>query len=361
MPEPVVLLRAYAGLTLRRRKATNQDTAEVTRFIAEVLAEYGLELDLDERDADLQDVELSYGSRGFFDLLEDDCGRLQGMVAIRPRDGGDGELRRLYLAPEVRGRGLGKYLLRNALSKAYDLGFRRVELVTATALKEAVQLYQRIGFRPIAADCDSCCDQAFVLELGSRFAIENRMRLRDFEQRDIQAFVDYWYRSAPSFIRSLGVDPEKMTPEDTFSRHLAEQVTSNLTASPSSLAMLTVELDGQPVGVHSLSELVRGRSAVFHAHLWSELARGIGLGTCTYPRAARIFMDRFELEELVFKTPRANLPANRIKEKLGLAPCGEEALTYDFMLPGVLANVYRLPRSRLNEMLAEAAPIAQFP
>jgi hypothetical protein len=180
---------------------------------------------------------------------------------------------------------------------------------------------------------------------------DSRVKIRDMELADILPFKNYWYRSPEAFLRGMGVDPSKMVPEEEFEASLNETITKNSTGSVCKLPFLTIELDGVPVGSHSLGDVVEGETAVFHAHLWSSHVRRIGLCTYTYPRAAKVFMERFGLKELTFKTPMLNHAANRIKEKLGIRPCGEEMLTYPFMIPGQTAKVYRLSRAALASIL----------
>jgi hypothetical protein len=179
-----------------------------------------------------------------------------------------------------------------------------------------------------------------------------RVKIRDMESKDILPFKNYWYRSPEDFIRRMGVDPDKMLPESEFENSLNNVIAKNTTNIVSKLEFLTIELDGHPVGTHSVGDLIEGETAIFHAHLWKPEARGIGLCTYTYPRAAEIFMNRFKLQNLLFKTPIVNKAANRIKEKLGIAASGEEVLDYSFMFPGTIARVYSLSRSDLASLLA---------
>jgi RimJ/RimL family protein N-acetyltransferase len=181
---------------------------------------------------------------------------------------------------------------------------------------------------------------------------DSRVALRDMNLADVALFKDYWYRSSDAFLRGMGVDPNKMKPEVEFVNSLGDAIKDNLKKSTSKLPFLTIELDGIPVGSHSVGDVVEGDTAVFHAHLWDLRVRGIGLCTYTYPRAAKLFMDRFELNELTFKTPAQNEAANRIKEKLGIACCGEEPISYPFMLSGLTAKVYRLSRPALASLLS---------
>jgi len=72
----------------------------------------------------------------------------------------------MYLHKAHRGKGLGKFLLEDALSKAEQLGFERMVLETASVLKEAIALYESYGFVQYNPQhMSSRCDQAYILEL----------------------------------------------------------------------------------------------------------------------------------------------------------------------------------------------------
>ena len=58
-------------------------------------------------------------------------------------------LKRMWIAPEARGRGLAKRLLRALEDKAGEMGYRIVRLETNRALPEAQQLYRSSGYAEI--------------------------------------------------------------------------------------------------------------------------------------------------------------------------------------------------------------------
>ena len=154
----------------RLRPATNHDADAIRLLVFSVLRQHGLTPDPATTDADLNDIESSYLlSGGAFDVLIDPSGLTIGTIGLFPLGDGRCELRKMYLAAEHRRRGLGKMLLHHAVASAKRLGFARIELETASALKTAAQLYESFGFRPFVSEhMASRCDRAYYLDLGVR-------------------------------------------------------------------------------------------------------------------------------------------------------------------------------------------------
>jgi putative acetyltransferase len=72
-----------------------------------------------------------------------------GCGALRILEPGTAELKRMYIAPPVRGTGLGRRLLEALEAEARALGVRRLVLETGTRQTAALALYRRAGFTPI--------------------------------------------------------------------------------------------------------------------------------------------------------------------------------------------------------------------
>ena len=74
-----------------------------------------------------------------------------GCGALKFHPDAPAELKRMWVAPEARGIGLGRQILGNLERLAWDWGARVVRLETNRALGEAIALYRGSGFREVAA------------------------------------------------------------------------------------------------------------------------------------------------------------------------------------------------------------------
>jgi putative acetyltransferase len=72
-----------------------------------------------------------------------------GCVALIPVQDGVYELSKMAVSPHLRGRGLGRRLLQHAIAHAKSIGARSLFLGSNTRLKDAVHLYESVGFRHV--------------------------------------------------------------------------------------------------------------------------------------------------------------------------------------------------------------------
>jgi GNAT superfamily N-acetyltransferase len=81
-----------------------------------------------------------------------DDANVVGSVALRDLGDSAVELKRMYLRPDQRRRGLGKQLLGVALDWARDHGMRAVRLDTSERMLAAQRLYEAHGFERVPGE-----------------------------------------------------------------------------------------------------------------------------------------------------------------------------------------------------------------
>lgn len=87
--------------------------------------------------------------RGTFLLAADAQGHPVGCIGVRRHDPLTGEIKRMYVRPQVRRRGYARTLLAAAEDRARELGYRALVLETGSQQPEAVALYESLGYRTI--------------------------------------------------------------------------------------------------------------------------------------------------------------------------------------------------------------------
>lgn len=83
----------------------------------------------------------------FLVAYEDD--RPVGCAGLKTLETGLGEVKRMYVEPEARGRGYARQLLTAIEDHARSLGHRRLRLDTAANMPEARALYESAGYQAI--------------------------------------------------------------------------------------------------------------------------------------------------------------------------------------------------------------------
>ncbi|HKP47403.1 MAG TPA: GNAT family N-acetyltransferase [Pyrinomonadaceae bacterium] len=99
-------------------------------------------------------------------LLAVDEGETMGCVALRKLGDGIAEMKRLYVRPQYRGRGLGRMLTERLIADAKQIGHQKLRLDTLPGkMDQAIQMYRGFGFQEIAPYYQNPVPGATFMEL----------------------------------------------------------------------------------------------------------------------------------------------------------------------------------------------------
>jgi putative acetyltransferase len=99
-------------------------------------------------------------------LLAREFELLMGCVALRPHGPTKCEMKRLFVRPEYRDRGLGRVLVEAVIEEARKIGYTHMRLDTmAGRMDRAIELYRSIGFVEIEPYYNTPVDTTKFMEL----------------------------------------------------------------------------------------------------------------------------------------------------------------------------------------------------
>jgi epoxyqueuosine reductase len=127
--------------------ATEKDLDTVRRLLREYEADLPHDLSFQNFEQELADLPGRYAAPSGRMLLAKADGAYVGCVALRQIGDGVCEMKRLFVQPASRGRGIGKALAQAVIEEARRIGYKRIRL--DTVLEPAQCLYRSLGFREI--------------------------------------------------------------------------------------------------------------------------------------------------------------------------------------------------------------------
>lgn len=138
------------------RPIQSQDDAALAAVIRQVSEEYGLapQSGFAVADSVLDHLSEVYTqARAAYWVVSNAAGEIFGGGGIAPLQGAPEilEIQKMYFLPQIRGQGFAKQILAQSFAFAQSHDVPQIYLETTAYLKEAVGLYERLGFDYLAA------------------------------------------------------------------------------------------------------------------------------------------------------------------------------------------------------------------
>ena len=167
------------------------DTTElehVRGFFRQYAAWLGVDLSFQGFADEIANLPGAYGAADGRLFYAEVDGQPAGCVGIRRFSEGVCEMKRLYVDPVFRGRGVGRKLALAAIKAAHLFGYRRILLDTVPSMRIAVKLYRELGFKEVPAYYPSPIEGTIFLTLDlenwseDEVNNENLFHLFDYNQ-----------------------------------------------------------------------------------------------------------------------------------------------------------------------------------
>ncbi len=167
-PEPASVASVpsvFQGFSILTAQSPAQ-IAQIRELFLEYAKSLGFSLCFQDFDKELAELPGDYAPPEGRLFLAEFEGNAAGCVALHKFEAGVCEMKRLYLRPDFRGKGLGRILAERIIAEARSIGYARMRLDTVEpVMRDAVGLYRRLGFREIAAYRTNPMDGTLYMEL----------------------------------------------------------------------------------------------------------------------------------------------------------------------------------------------------
>ncbi|SRR6266404_892375 len=149
-----------------RQAESSEDTQRARELFEEYAAWLGINLCFQNFDKELAELPGDYAPPSGRLFLADDGDDVMGCVALRKIGDSVGEMKRLYVRPQFRGRGLGRTLTEKLIAEAKQIDYASLRLDTLPGkMDQAIAMYRSLGFKEIAPYYKNPVEGATFMEL----------------------------------------------------------------------------------------------------------------------------------------------------------------------------------------------------
>ncbi len=138
---------------------------EYTEYLVKNDSKFKEYLEIQKYDDEVEHLENKYGlpwGRLYIAYYEN---QVAGCIALRKLNDKECEMKRLYVIPEFRNKGIAKTLVEKIVSDAKEIGYSNMLLDTLPFLQTAIKMYKKMGFYEIECYNNSPMEDSIYLKL----------------------------------------------------------------------------------------------------------------------------------------------------------------------------------------------------
>ena len=141
------------------------------------------------------------------------------------------------------------------------------------------------------------------------------LTVREMMSSEVNIIIQYFQDSTPEHLETLGVDPSRLPPAQSWRERLQRECT--LPIEQRAMMLVIWLSDDQPVGFSTSDKIRYGEQASMHLHVTEPERRHQGTGVECVRRSADIYFERLKLKRLFCEPNAFNVPPNRTLQKAG--------------------------------------------
>jgi ribosomal protein S18 acetylase RimI-like enzyme len=136
-------------MTIKEIRSTD-DYLLAAKLFQEYAHDIGIDLEFQNFDAEINNLQQQYSRpEGAIFIAYDHNNTAVGCVGVRKLENTICELKRMYIKPEARGKGLGTLLVHKCIDLGIELGYSKMRLDTLSSMHAAIHVYTKAGFYEI--------------------------------------------------------------------------------------------------------------------------------------------------------------------------------------------------------------------
>ncbi len=139
--------------------------------------------------------------------------------------------------------------------------------------------------------------------------------VREMRTSDINLVIDYFLGSDAQFLKALGVDANKLPGSEQWRKIISDELQQPVETKK--LYYVIWEINELPVGHSHISDIVFGKEAYMHLHLWHPEDRNIGNGSYFVKESLSYYFQRFKLKKLYCQPYALNPAPNKTLANAG--------------------------------------------